>query len=88
MNHSIDVRRTAITLGAFFGGVHLLWSVLVLLGWGQGLLDFVFWAHMVDMQMTVGPFDGTAALTLVVVTSLVGYAAGYAFALLWNKMHR
>jgi hypothetical protein len=29
-------------IGAFIGGRHFLWSLLVLLGWAQPILDFIF----------------------------------------------
>ena len=65
-----------------------MWAVLVALGIGQMLIDFVFWAHMLHMPLEVGPFDMMAAGTLVVFTGILGYAMGYVGGIVWNKVHR
>lgn len=70
------------------GGWHLLWSILVLTGVAQAIYDFVLWTHMIHLNIVIGPFVATAALTLIVVTSLVGYILGYLGALVWNKVHK
>jgi hypothetical protein len=41
------------------GGWHIAWSLLVLIGWAQPILDFVFWAHMIKPVYFVKPFDPT-----------------------------
>lgn len=84
----MNVQKTALTLGVFLGGVHLLWSVLVLIGWAQPLLNFIFWLHMLQNPYQVTGFDITQALLLIIVTFGVGYAVGWVFATLWNKMHK
>ncbi|MDE2025663.1 MAG: hypothetical protein KGJ07_04170 [Patescibacteria group bacterium] len=78
-------QKTALVVGLFVGGFHLLWSVLVLLGFGQPLLDFIYWLHFLANPFIVAPFDITRALLLIIVTFLVGYTGGWCFALLWNK---
>ena len=80
-------RKVGIVFGAVFGGVHFLWSVLVALGWAQALADFSTWAHMVHFKFTAGPFDMSAAITLVVVATCIGYGVGYAGATVWNRVH-
>jgi len=70
------------------GGAHVAWSVLVLLGWAQPLINFSMWAHMIERGVVVGPFEATAALTVIVVASAIGYGVGYIMATVWNKVHR
>lgn len=82
-----NAHKTGLVVGTVLGGWHLLWSILVALGWGQPLINFVLWAHMIHMQYNVGPFNVTAALTLVVLTAIVGYVIGYILAIIWNKFH-
>jgi hypothetical protein len=84
----LDQHRTGLVVGLFVGAWHVLWSLLVWTGWGQPIVDFILWAHMVHLQYIVGPFDITASATLVAVTALAGYAFGFFFAVIWNSLHR
>jgi hypothetical protein len=60
-------------IGALIGGWHVCWSLLVLLGWAQRIIDFIFWAHMVRPIYVIKPFDPAAGITLVAVTAIIGY---------------
>lgn len=80
--------KVGMVFGAVLGGMHLVWSILVLTGIGQMIYDFILWAHMIHMNVTIGPFDWTASLTLIVVSALVGYVVGYLATLIWNRIHR
>jgi hypothetical protein len=80
--------KTALAVGVFLGASHVIWSLFVALNWAQALYDFILWAHMIHLRLTIGPFDLVAATTLVVVTFLVGCVMGYVFALVWNWFHR
>jgi hypothetical protein len=88
MNQLVSPTKTALTVGVFVGGLHLVWSILVAFGWAQALIDFIFWAHMFTLPLVVKAFDATAAVTLIIITSIVGYALGYISALIWNRIHR
>lgn len=80
--------KGGLVVGTFLGGVHLVWSVLVLLGWAQPLVNFSMWAHMIQSVPVVGSFDATAAVTVIVVAACIGYAVGYVLTTIWNKVHR
>ena len=80
--------KVGLVFGALFGGFHLVWSLLVLFGVAQAIYDFVLWAHMVHLPLTIGPFDATAAVTLVIITALMGYVLGHIGAWVWNRVHR
>ena len=86
--HILNTQKTGFTVGLLLGGWHLLWSFLVLTGLGQPLINFVLWAHMIHLPYVVGPFDITAALTLIIFTSLMGFIIGWVFAYVWNWLHR
>ncbi len=88
MEHHIDPAKTALTVGVFIGGGHVIWSILVALGVAQGIVDFVLWMHMISLPYVVKAFDFSAAATLIIITSIVGYVVGYLFANIWNRMHR
>jgi hypothetical protein len=44
----------------------------------------VLWAHMIHLQLTIGPFEVAAATALVVVTFVSGWVIGCVFAIIWN----
>lgn len=83
----LNERKTALVLGLFTGGLHLVWSLLVALGFAQVLINWSFGWHMLSNPFTVQPFSLTNAFILVVVTFVVGYAAGHIFAWVWNWVH-
>jgi hypothetical protein len=84
----VNVQKTAVVLGTLIAGCHIFWTLLILTGWAQPVLNFVFWAHMIQPVYVVKSFDPRAAITLVVITFFSGYALGLFGAILWNKLHR
>jgi hypothetical protein len=80
--------KAGLVIGALIGAWHVLWALLVLFGWAQPLIDFIFWAHMIQPIYVIKAFDAKAALTLIGITFVSGYAFGYAGAIIWNKLHR
>ncbi len=80
--------KVGLVIGALIGGWHLLWIILILLGWAQPILDFIFWAHMIRPVYVVKPFDSGAAATLIIVTVALGYIFGFAGGVIWNRLHR
>lgn len=88
MDHYISPAKTALTLGILLGGYHLIWSILIALGVAQAIIDFIFWAHMISLPLVVKAFDVTATVTLVIMTSVIGYIVGYFLAIIWNRLHR
>jgi MFS superfamily sulfate permease-like transporter len=84
---NLNITKTGITFGVALASMHFLWGLLVLSGFAQVLVDFVFWAHMIHLDYVVGPFDFGAFITLVVFTGLVGLVFGVGFAKVWNWAH-
>lgn len=80
--------RAGLVFGALLGGFHAVWSLLVFLGVAQGLIDFVFWAHMIYVPYIVDQFDIKAAFTLVALTAAMGYMMGVITQLVWSKVHK
>lgn len=76
--------QVGLVFGGFLGIAHAFWAVLVAVGFAQTLLDWVFRLHFLSNPYTISPFDLGTAATLVIVTSLVGYTAGWVFGSLWR----
>ncbi len=87
MNH-LNPKKVGLAVGKLLGGVHLVWAILVALGWAQALVNFSLWAHMVSSPVVVKEFDISAAITVIVAATAVGFVLGYAFAKIWNYLHR
>ncbi|MDO8603924.1 MAG: hypothetical protein Q7K40_00725 [bacterium] len=83
----LNTHKVGLVFGTVFGGAHVLWALFVLLGWAQPIVDFVFWAHMMEFPPMVAPFDLIASAALIVIASIIGYIAGYVASSVWNKIH-
>lgn len=84
----LDANKVGLVFGLFVAGLHLLWLIIVVIGWGQMLLNFAYWLHMFNNPFQVAPFDFTAAVLLLIITFIVGYVIGWVFSALWNRMHK
>ena len=84
----LNPHKTGLALGLAFGLFHLLWAVLVLLGFAQTLLWFVLSIHFLNNPYQVQPFDFVTALLLAIVTCGIGYLVGKIFALVWNYIQK
>jgi hypothetical protein len=84
----IRPNRAALVLAILMGSWHLLWTVLVAVGWAQSLIDFILWIHFIRPVYVVEKFNVGIALLLIGVTAAIGYVIGWCFAVLWNKLHQ
>jgi hypothetical protein len=85
MASKLSTNTTGLVVGAMLGGMHLFWSLLVAAGWGQPILNFIFWMHFIKPIYLVESFELTRAIMLVVVTTGIGFIVGWAAAWLWNR---
>ncbi len=77
-----------MAVGGTVALIHLGWSLLVMLGWATGLMDFLFSLHFLSNPYVVQVFDLGKALMLVVVTGVFGYVMGWVFAWVWNMVKK
>lgn len=84
MKMKLNEHGTGIVIGAFAGIWHLLWSLFVAFDYAKTLLDWIFGLHFLNNPYQIQPFILTNAIMLIVVTSVIGYAAGWVFATIWN----
>jgi hypothetical protein len=82
----INPAKVGFVLGALIGGGHLLWALVVALGWAQWVIDLAFWIYFLKPIYVVAPFNLGVALVLIVVTSVVGFVVGYIFGVIWNRV--
>lgn len=84
----IDPARTGLVVGFFLVVFHACWALLVALGWAQGLMNFIFWAHFIAPPYHVEPFQAARATTLIGFVFVAGAIMGWAAAFLWNRLAR
>jgi hypothetical protein len=85
---TINANKAGLAFGVLLGGWHLVWVLLVVVGWAQPMLDFIFWLHLIKPVYMIEPFALGRAVGLVVLTAVVGYVGGWLFGLVWNRLHR
>jgi hypothetical protein len=85
---AVNAHKAGLVLGVLLGGWHLLWALLVAIGWAQPVIDFIFWIHFIKPIYVIGPFSAGVALLLVGVTAVLGYAFGHILGALWNRVHQ
>jgi hypothetical protein len=81
----INKNETGLTFGFLISSIHVIWSVLVAFGVAQGFMDFILKLHMINLPLTIMPFNFGYALGLIVVTFVIGYIFGWLMAYFWNK---
>lgn len=76
-----------LVFGYFVGMIHLLWSLLVAITpeGAQGLLDWTFRLHHLEMSMATMRFNAGNALLLIAVAFGSGYGSGWMLGWLWNR---
>lgn len=84
----INKHKTGLVAGLFVGFMHFLWTVCVALGWAQPMLNFVYKIHFLNNPFEIAHFGFKRAAALLVVTTVVGYAAGWIFAIVFNQVHK
>ena len=86
--HTLNARKVGMVTGIFFGGLHLVWSLVILVGWAQPLLNFFLMLHMLQPLLVVDSYSISMMLALVLVTTILGYFIGYLYAIIWNRLYK
>ena len=76
-----------VVVGSLIGLWHLIWTVLVAVGLAQLVIDWIFRLHFIQPPYTITAFNLLTAVTLIVVTSVIGFVVGWLFAAIWNWLY-
>lgn len=77
-----------LALGLFAGFMHLVWSVVVGLGYGQEWIDYSAKMHMVSVGTEVLPFSMSSAVSVVLMALVCGYIMGYVLGTIWGVVQK
>ena len=67
-----DKNYAGVAVAVLLAGWRLVWSFLVATGLGQLSYDFILRAHMIHLNLVIGPFNLAASATLILATAAVG----------------
>ncbi len=84
----INPNEAGLALGGVMGLWHAVWSAMVFLGIAKPFYDFILGLHFISLSFKILAFNLMTALTLVVVTAIIGYLVGFVFAIVWNSVRR
>ncbi|HCR93238.1 MAG TPA: hypothetical protein DIU47_04800 [Candidatus Pacebacteria bacterium] len=83
---TVHESHVALFLASVLALFHGFWSLLVFLGLGKPLLDWMFWIHFLANPFKVRAFDIQTAIILIVMTFVIGYAGGWVAGWVWNRV--
>jgi hypothetical protein len=86
MKDALDKKKIGLAVGSFTAGIHFFWSILVLIGLAQPLMDWIFQLHMIRPPYTIMPFSLINMIVLILISFIGGYGAGWFFAYVWNYL--
>ena len=53
---TINPHRIGLALALTFGLIHACWALLVVTGWAQTYIDFIFKLHFIRLDLKIEPF--------------------------------
>lgn len=84
----MNQNKTGLTLGIFAVIAHLVWSALVMSGFGQTIYNGILRLHAIQAPIAIGPMSFTKMIVLLISAFIVGYVIGWVFSGIWNRFNR
>lgn len=84
----LNGKHVGLALGGFMALVHLVWVIMVGVGWAKPSIDFILGLHHLSVPYAIMPFSLGAAVVLVIFTFVVGWVAGWVFSCIWNAIKK
>lgn len=76
--------KLGLTFGIFAAALHAVWAIIVGLGFGESVINYIFPLHFLNAAYEVLPFSfGTAAM-LILFAFVGGFIMGWVLMVLWN----
>jgi hypothetical protein len=80
----MNANKIGLTLGSLLALVHLVWAILVRLGFGDNILGGIMRLHFISCPAAITQFSIGTAIFLIVVAFIAGYVLGWLFAAFYN----
>jgi hypothetical protein len=84
MADEINKNQLGLTLGILFTIMHILWIIVVLIGWGKSIADWLHSVHFFGDAHTIIPVSLGVSLIGIIAAFISGYVTGWVFAAIWN----
>lgn len=80
----INEKQAGVTLGLLFAVLYAAWAVIVGMGLGQVLINWVQGIKFVSFSMLVGTVNWWTAIIGILAAFVCGAIIGWLFAKIWN----
>ena len=82
--NTLNVKQSAMAFGTIFFIIHLVWVIIVALGFGQSVFDWLSSTHFLKDFHEIASFDLVTAIVLLVRAYIAGLVFGWLLAICWN----
>ena len=84
MADEINKNQLGLTLGIVFTILHALWVIIVWVGLGKSVVDWMHSIHFLSDVHTITAVSLGTAVIGIIVAFVSGYVLGWVFAAIWN----
>jgi len=84
-NNTKRHHHVGIVAGTLSVMAHSLWIGMVMLGFAQTVLDFIYGLHFLSNPFMVGEISVVKTVGLLGITFVAGYVVGWVLSYLWDK---